>query len=126
MCCSISDSTHFLSKEFVEMKYLLITLFIILMYEAINFFYKETYKNWRTKYFCGKLSEEIALLHPFKERVFYDKFSVFVGHTNEYAITLDNLTIATWKYLNGKVTDVIVNNEELFKTFKENYILENN
>ena len=126
MCAVLWMAHIFLSKEFVEMKYLLITLFIILMYEAITFFYKETYKNWRTKYFCRKVSEEIALLHPFKERIFYDKFSVFVGHTNTYAITLDNSTIATWKYLNGEVSNVIVDNEELFKTFKENYILENN
>lgn len=108
------------------MKYLLITLLLIVTYEAIKFLYDETYKNWRIKYFCRKVSNEITLLHPFKERVFYDKFSVFVGHSSVYVITLDNITIASWKYLNGEIVDVIVDNEELFKTFKENYILENN
>ena len=108
------------------MKYLTTALLFIALYELVKHLYEKYYKNWKNKYFCGKVCEREMLLHPFKERIFYDNFSVFVGHNNSYSVILDSNTIATWWYSDGKIKDLYIYNEELFKTFKEKYILENN
>ena len=69
---------------------------------------------------------DIMFKHPFKERVFYDGFYVDVGHNDNYIVVLEAQPIAAWSYKNGEVRDLCIYNEELFKTFKEKYILENN
>ena len=110
------------------MKILLVVLLLILLYECVKFLYEETYKNWNNKYFCKKVCDDIMLKHPFQERIFYDKFSVFVGHgsNNIYTVLLGHQVIASWAYTNDKIDNLFIYNEGIFATFKEKYILETN
>ena len=89
-------------------------------------FHEKIYRNWKNKYFCKGVCNDIMYKHPFQERIFYDKFYVSVGHNDIYSIILGNQSVASWYYTNGKIANLYIDNEELFKTFKEKYILENN
>ena len=108
------------------MKYLCFALLLIALYETIKHLHKKYYKNWKNKYFCKGVCDDIMFKNPFQERVFYDAFFIDVGHNNTYTIVLGSQSVAAWTYINGSIDNLCVYNEELFKTFKEKYILENN
>ena len=108
------------------MKFLISIILFIVLYELIKNLHENFYKNWKNKYFCRDVCNDIMLKHPFKERVFYDGFYVDVGHNDNYIVVLETQSIAAWFYKSGEVRDLCIYNEELFKTFKEKYILENN
>lgn len=107
------------------MKYLLLALILMYVFELSYYLYTEKVKNSSNKYFCKSVSERIGNSLDERKQISYDNFNVVVRN-KLFCLYLDKNFIAHWTYENGNVTDLFVSSEELFKTFKEKYILENN
>jgi hypothetical protein len=100
------------------MKLLLSVLFLIVTYELL---YEKIYKENRNKYFCKKVSEDIKLIHPQDERIFYNNFNVVVQTETIFNLFLEDTIVASWEYIDNKITSVCVRDMELFNLFKETY-----
>lgn len=102
------------------MKYLLLALLLMYIFELSYYLYTEKLKNSSNKYFCKSVSERIGNSLDERKQISYDNFNVVV-HNKLFCLYLDKNFIAHWTYENGNVTDLFVSTEELFKTFKEIY-----
>ena len=100
------------------MKFLFIALLLIVAYEVL---YEKYYKNTRNKYFCRKVSEDIILNHPYKERIFYNNFNVVVQTESIFNLFLEDTFVASWEYVDYKITSMYVEDMKLFNIFKEDY-----
>lgn len=102
------------------MKYLIVALLLIALYELSDTIIKDLLKNRRNKYLCRTVSER----HPQKERAIYERFIVFSHSDGRYDLFLEETLVATWFFDGRKAYDICVENEGLFNSLKN--ILENN
>lgn len=103
------------------MKYLILTLLFIVIFDLSYQLYRDMYKNMKNKYFCKKVSERIKPSKQGKIVVACDKFNIVVHHDNTFYLYLDKNFIANWSYQNDEVKDLSIVSEELFNSFKEKY-----
>lgn len=103
------------------MKYLILTLLLIAIFDLSYQLYRDMYKKMKNKYFCKKVSERIKPSKQGKIVVSCDKFNIVVHHDNTFYLYLDKNFIANWSYQNDEVKDLSIVSEELFNSFKEKY-----
>lgn len=103
------------------MKYLLLALILVLIFDLSYNLYTEMLKNLRNKYFCKSVSERIGHIVEDKKKISCDKFNIVVHSDKTFFLYLDKNFIANWTYENGRVTDLSIVCEELFNSFKEIY-----
>lgn len=103
------------------MKYLILTLLFIAIFDLSYQLYRDMYKKMKNKYFCRKVSERIKPSNQERIVVACDKFNIVVHHDKTFYLYLDKNFIANWSYQNDEVTDLSIVSEELFNSFKEKY-----
>ncbi len=103
------------------MKYLILTLLFIAIFDLSYQLYRDMYKNMKNKYFCKKVSERIKPSKQGKIVVACDNFNIVAHHDNTFHLYLDKNFIANWSYQNDEVKDLSIISEELFNSFKEKY-----
>ena len=103
------------------MKYLILTLLFIAIFDLSYQLYRDMYKNMKNKYFCKKVSERIKPSKQGKIVVACDNFNIVAHHDNTFHLYLDKNFIANWSYQNDEVKDLSIVSEELFNSFKEKY-----
>lgn len=103
------------------MKYLLLTLILMYIFELSYYLYTEMLKNSRNKYFCKNVSERIGHIAEDRKKISCDKFNIVVHSDKMFYLYLDKNFIANWTYENGRVIDLSIISEELFNSFKEIY-----
>lgn len=103
------------------MKYLILTLLFIVIFDLSYHLYRDMYKNMKNKYFCKKVSERIKPSKHGKIVVACDNFNIVAHHDNTFHLYLDKNFIANWSYQNDEVKDLSIVSEELFNSFKEKY-----
>ena len=103
------------------MKYLILTLLFIAIFDLSHQLYRDMYKKMKNKYFCKKVSERIKPSKQGDIVIACDNFNIVAHHDNTFHLYLDKNFIANWSYQNDEVKDLSIVSEELFNSFKEKY-----
>lgn len=99
--------------------YLLCVLMLILSYELAGKLCRELFVNRNNKYFCEQLSQDIILSQPQRRIISFCDYVIEVS-SNKFYLLLDNTIIASWEFTD-KVSNLVIDNECVFETFKKFY-----